>query len=100
MVTLSKTLQIDLFGSANGLKVIESISGLKNDLYTNVAYNNPYIPEGKCCITNIRLCAGVYNDTDKKIQEMITYHVKNDSMYIINDDAMTFLNKNFMGDQR
>lgn len=100
MVTLSKTLQIDLFGSAGGLKVIESISGLKNDLYTNVAYNNPYIPEGKCCITNIRLCTGIYNDTDKKIQEMITYHVKNDSMYIINDDAMTFLNKNFMGDQR
>ena len=65
-----------------------------------MAYNNPYIPEGKCCITNIRLCTGIYNDTDKKIQEMITYHVKNDSMYIINDDVMTFLNKNFMGDQR
>lgn len=100
MVGLSKTIDINLFSSVDGLKIIEDISGLKNDLYTNVEYNNPYIPKGECNLTNIRLCSGLYNNTDKKIQEMITYHVKDDSKYIINDDAMTFLNKNFMGEQR
>ena len=32
--------------------------------------------------------------------EFITYNVKNNSKYIINDDAMTYLDKNFMGKQR
>ena len=100
IISLNQTISVDIFNSINGLKNIESISSIKNDLYTQVKYNNPYIPKGECNITNIRLCTGIYNDTDSKIQELISYHVKDDSQYLINDDAMTFLNKNFMGDQR
>lgn len=100
MINLSKTLSIDLFGSINGLKNIDSITGLKNDLFTEITYINPYIPNGQSRITNIRMCSGIYNDMDSKILEFITYNVKNNSKYIINDDAMTYLNKTYMGKQR
>ena len=100
MINLSNTLSVDLFGSVNGLKNIESITGLKNDLFTEITYTNPHIPNGQSCITNIRMCTGRYKDTDSKIMEFITYHVKNNSKYIINDDAMTYLDKTYIGKQR
>ena len=100
MINLSSTISVDLFGSSNGLKNIDTITGLKNDLFTEITYTNPYIPNGQSYITNIRMCSGVYKDIDSKIMEFITYNVKNNSKYIINDDAMTYLDKNFMGKQR
>ena len=100
MINLSSTISVDLFGSSNGLKNIDAITGLKNDLFTEITYTNPYIPNGQSCITNIRMCSGAYKDIDSKIMEFITYNVKNNSKYIINDDAMTYLDKNFMGKQR
>ena len=100
MINLSNTISVDLFSSINGLKNIESITGLKNDLFTEITYTNPYIPNGQSCITNIRMCTGTYKDIDSKIMEFITYHVKNNSKYIINDDAMTYLDKTYIGKQR
>ena len=100
MIGMSGVFSIDVFSANDKLKHIESISSLKNDLYTELSYNNPYIPNGQFKITNIRMCKGVYNDIDSKILEFISYHVKNDSQYIINDDALTYLNKNFVGEQR
>lgn len=100
MIKLGSTFDVDVFSCTNKLECIESLQNIKNDAYTSIELSNPFISPGDCDITNIRLCSGNYKTIDNKIQEFITYHVKNDSKYIINDDAMTFLNKNFMGDQR
>lgn len=100
MVTLGKTFSVDIFSSSGKLTQRDTISDIKNDLYTEIELNDPTIPSGHFNITNIRLCKGVYNNIDKKIKEFISYTVKNDSQYIINDDAMTFLPKEYVGRQR
>lgn len=100
MISLGKYISIDVFTKTNGLEQQDSITNIKNDIFVDVEYSNPVIPNGHANITNIRLCKGIYNNIDKKIKEFVSYTVKNDSLYIINDDAMTFLPKEFKGNQR
>ena len=100
MIGMGKYFSVDIFSSINGLKNTDSLTNIKNDIFTEIEFNNPEIISGNHDITNIRYSKGVYSDIDKKIKEFVSRNVKNDSLYIINDDAMTFLNKEFKGTQR
>ena len=99
MIEISPNFTVTLFESSKGLTQKENIQ-TTNIIFDEININNPFIPNSNIYITNIRLCKGVYNDIDKKIKEFVSYTVKNDSMYIINDDATTFLNKEYKGTQR
>ena len=98
VINLGEKFSVDVYGTDNGFKRIESVSDIDNKSY-EIKIENFYMKSSSSDITNIRFYTVENTDVDKQITDLLAYNAKNDSFAIINDSVDVYLNKPYVGRQ-
>lgn len=99
VINLGEKFSVDVYGTDNGFKRIESVSDIDNKSYDEIKIENFYMKSSSSDITNIRFYTVENTDVDKQITDLLAYNAKNDSFAIINDSVDVYLNKPYVGRQ-